>query len=50
MNNDIKKLQLVNLTKLNKILDLLSHVYEREKFKENITNPELPMSFVLETN
>ena len=41
MNNDIKKLQLVNPTKLNQVLDLLSSVYEREKFKENIKNPEL---------
>ena len=40
MNNDIKKLQLLNPTKLNKVLDLLSSVYEHEKFK-NITNPEL---------
>ena len=41
MNNDIKKLQLVNPTKLNQVLDLLSSVYEREKIRENIKNPEL---------
>ena len=32
---------MVNPTKLNKVLDLLSSVYERDKFRENISDPEL---------
>ena len=41
MSKEVKKLQLVNPTKLNKVLDLLSTVYERKDLEDTYTKPEL---------
>lgn len=41
MSNEVKKLQLVNPSKLNQLLDLLSSVYKCQNFKEGFTEPEL---------
>ena len=41
MSKEVKKLQLVDPTKLNKVLDLLSTIYERKDLEDTYTKPKL---------